>query len=315
MSKRFLGPANRFAVGIGFDATDLDVVAAAAALAGRTRMTARLVHALAPLFGSASVRHSPLAGLLEESAAEIWSQRHAATIAGLGDRAACLPPGTPYEVAAVPGSPAAALIADAVTTDARLLLVGGGSTAQRLLAEAPLPVLAIPHGFRLQAGPERLSILIADDLSAACEPVAQAGLDLARALGNADVTHLHVSAVTAERVERLAVWAANALRREGRTLEPREVVRQTEAIIADGLARRAASHAGLLGTTGGTYSAVVTTAHSAREEIAAAAQRVGADLIVCGRHRAMHLAPFRLGRVPGGVLAAQERAVLVVPLT
>ncbi len=324
MSKKFLGKKAKIEVALELDGRCPNLIAVAKNVAARTGMTLRLAHVVEPFSDAYPPTLVDLKGPLADVVEAIDASRQLSAEAKL--RAAA--PGTgDAETCLLVGRPSRALMVDAEVVNAAMILVGAGarssgsysvmpagiSTALQLMAEANRPVMVVGANCERDLAAPRLKMLIADDLTPGSEDAVRAGLDFARALGDVDVLHLHVNPLTEARLEAaVAEIRASPATSAAREVDAAEVFARTQAHLQALLAERAPEHRALLSIKGSTCVTEVVVGDAA-DAIDAAAARIGADIVVFGRHRRLHLGAWSWGKMPHREMLAQKRIVLLVP--
>lgn len=232
--------------------------------------------------------------------------------------------GSDVEVSVIFGTPAQAILSDAVVSGASFIVTGaakgshhfvpkGLSTALTLMADSPIPVLVINEACRLDVNRESLKILLADDLSESCERSIATVFDLAIGLRQTDVHHVHANALSMETFARnvqkmRALRAGNPKDDIGPTELWEEVQRDLHARLRSRTRARVAS----LESAGGHYWPEIRNGR-VETEIERAIETIAADIVAFGRHHPVHRRPFSIGRVPFHFMLSQDRALLVAP--
>jgi nucleotide-binding universal stress UspA family protein len=324
MSKHFMGPGNKIIVAANFDGAFERLTKDAADIAARTGMALRFVHAVDPVSGHTSravMRRiadlEPVFEAVDESRQIKAEQR---LTDALGDRI------NPDSVAVLSGDPVNAIIAEATVNRAPLIMVAangshyrfvpkGMSTALRLMSESEIPVLISPGGSREHPAPahdlgkKRLRMLIADDLSDEGQDVVFSAIDIARALGDTDVLHVHACALSDERIKSWIDDLSPGMRDQKVAEEISVALRHNQD---EALKLRAPERIPLLEARGGSYRHEVVWGDPV-EQISRAADAFEADIVVFGRHRALHRKSFTVGRIPLYAMLEQKRLVMIVP--
>jgi universal stress protein E len=199
------------------------------------------------------------------------------------------------------GAPYAELLVACRELGAGLLIVGArkssglsdlllGSTAERVLRKASVPVLVARRGL-----PEKPSCILAPtDFSEASRPALGEAVALARRWG-ARLVLLHVI----EPIVQAYAWATDLAGGEIYVIEPEELQPEWDALIA---------HLDLAGVRWEqqTIKGEVSTT------VASVAKSLPADLIVMGTHGRTGLTHALLGSVAEGVARAADTCVLTV---
>ena len=199
------------------------------------------------------------------------------------------------------GAPFAELIAACQELGDGLLVIGArkrsslsellvGSTAEKVLRKAPVPVL-----LARRALPEKPTCILAPtDFSDASRAALEEGIALARRWG-ARLVLLHVI----EPIVQAYAWATDLAGGEIYVIEPAELQPEWDALIAS------------LDLNGVSWEQQ-TIKGEVSSTVAAAAQSFAADLIVMGTHGRTGLTHALLGSVAEGVARAAATSVLTV---
>lgn len=293
------------------EATEV-VARAAAELANENDLELRLVHVIAPVgteplyYNAASVWTAmhPFQEFMAETA-----QRQKGQLSSLLGKLGLQRPGV---VDVIFGDTVATISDYCRAHRANLVLAGvdvegygamsaGFSTVLGLMTHAPLPVLAV----RTKAPPKLgrgAKILIADDLETATEEAVRRGFEFAVKVGAAAVRQLHVAPDLGILLH--AAW------RDADLLE-REMAADRGTRLAT-LERRAIPHRELARAAGATVDAEVRFG-SAAAEIMREIATFRPDLVVFGRHKAIHKRGHLLGRMTCRAMLEAQTSVLVVP--
>ncbi len=322
--KRFQGLSSSVIVSVAFDTQTDHLLKTAINLCRHTKMSLRLVHVNEPWAG----RHwaGAVSGgvpMLDVIAAVELEQCKAA-LSRLDKIASSIAAGIDCSTNVLTGPVADCLIADALTTGASLIITGvapnyskfipsGFSTAMSLMAHAPCPVLAVPSNCNLDFSKDGLKILLADDLSDGCLAAVNTAMDFATALKHADVTHLHVNAVDTETLQQTFNTAmATAHVSAATTFNLAELSSMMQSCLERKLSERIEVRSANLVKVGGKVTTKITVGVP-HESIQGISADMAADIVVFGRHAALHRRPFTLGRVPLRAMLSQQHAVMVVP--
>src|SRR5690606_35329942 len=141
---------------------------------------------------------------------------------------------------------------------------------------------------------KRLRMLIADDLSDDGQDVVMSALDIARALGDTDVLHIHACSLSDENIKEWINNLAPTAREQRNAAEISLAIRHSQDEI---LKLRAPARLPLLEARGGTYRYEVVSGDLI-EQITKSADEFVADILIFGRHRPLHRKSFSIGRVP-----------------
>lgn len=325
MSKHFMGSGNKIIVAANFDNAFERLTKNALEVAGRTGMSLRFVHVVDPVSGQAprSVlrKISDLDSIFDAVDESRQMKAEQRLTAALGARV------NADSAAVLCGDPVKAVLADATCAQASMIMVAatgssyrfvpkGFSTALRLMTESDIPVLVAPLGGRDQQhdpayslSKKRLRMLIADDLSDAGQDVVFSALDVARALGDTDVLHIHACSLSDEQIRSWIDGLSPAAREQRDAAEISLAIRRSQD---EALKLRAPERIPLLEARGGSYKHEVVSGEP-DEEIMKAADAFEADIVVFGRHRMLRGKSFGIGKVPFHAMLEQKRLVMIVP--
>lgn len=309
-------------VAVGLDDHAAGLVAAGAAIAARTGKPLHVVHVVEPW-------HTRLAGRPLEPASPLWSaaravEHNATAIASerLSQMAARHATELKVRTHVVVGKPATEIARMALDLNAALLVVGarlgdtapriaGLSTALTLMETSPVPVL-VADARHAPVFPEHpLKILVADDLADDTEDAIAFAAAFAAAWRGAWVHHVHVNPLDRETLtDALQTATAAARTNAGSTVaDVYDAYLETQGRC---LLARADDQRPYVEAAGGTYTTELATG-SVRPQISEVFAVMHPDILVFGRHRAVHREPFFFGRMPVRAMLAHGKPVLVVP--
>lgn len=193
------------------------------------------------------------------------------------------------------------------------LVAGGFSTAMTLMAESPVPVLAVKADQPLDAAKSPLRILLADDLEPGSENAARQTYLLAAQHGQCQIRHLHIHRDFRER-------SRDAFKRY---LKDHPALAGDSVGIDKILADERSARVQRLHDRGGPFRKAVEAGKSTVEveireggvtdTLAAVLEDFNPDLVVFGRHEMLKTRPFILGRVTLRTMLGTNRPVMVVP--
>lgn len=215
-------------------------------------------------------------------------------------------------------------VADALLDDARahqasLIVIGldtqdykmiprGLSVALTALTTAPMPVLALRTAGKIDFNRASQRILIADDLSPACEKVVWAGISFAASLKNAEVFHVHVlNRGLSKDLDTGPRDPAGEIPPSQDALWP-----TIEKKLEETLRARAHRWTSLMEAAGCSYRTQVLKG-DVLEHIVRLQTSLPADIVVFGHHHTVHYKPLGLGQVPLKALLSGLDAILIVP--
>ncbi len=225
------------------------------------------------------------------------------------------------------GLKAQTIISEAIAKRATVLVTGfdpesyrlsltGMSTALMLLADAPLPVLAVTAGAAPDFDKPRFKVLIADDLTETTQEAVRNGYEIASELEQAEVRQTYVHGDFRELLR--SRWEEFVCRFPGKdcgTLTPDSLwENEFQTLLAQAKAqgspfRKKAEIANVKITLD------VRTGTDVPEEFRAVAKEFAPDLVVFGRHRLLRSRPFLIGRMPFRTMLQMRQPILVVPPT
>lgn len=326
MSKPFKGSQALVLAAVKPGHLDHPSVDAAAHICRRTGMRLRLIAAVEPIYETPGIFGlSKLYDFTEIGRTEDDRQK-AEVESALARLADSLELKTKVEISVICGAPATSILKDAELSGASLIVSGaakgghnfvlkGLSTAIALMSDAPVPVLMISDACRVDFSRADLRILLADDLTEACERAALAALDLATAMGQTDVHHVYANAFS------MASFAKNVqkLREMHRQdadsdIGPTDLWEKARGSLLERLRLRAPGREQFLNAAGGHYFPEIRDG-SVESVLEKAIEASAPDILAFGRHQSFHSRPFAIGRVPFQFMLSQDRPILVVPPT
>jgi len=324
MGKRFKGNHSRVTVAVAADANAPQLVEAAAGFCRRTGMKMRLVQVAEYWVGRSWPREMTLEGPLGEAIGVVEDESVRLAQSHLRRLAEGVGRGIEVETNVLTGYPGECIIADAIASQSSFIITGaskgnhrfvprGLSTALTLMSDSPVPVMVIQAGTTPRFDGDGFRMMVADDLTDHSEKAVVAAFDLASALGNVRLHHLHINGLTEQNLT-AALEAAAAASHSGtiRGVSASEVFRLAVRTIEGKMGARAPGRRSVLEAHRGIYSSEVRSGDVV-DELHAAAGAFHADLLVFGRHRAFRRKPFVIGQVPFYAMLSPERPVVVVP--
>jgi nucleotide-binding universal stress UspA family protein len=215
------------------------------------------------------------------------------------------------------------ILADAVASNAALILIGAGTktsdymtkgfaTPLAVMADATVPVMVVGSKCHTDFSKPTLKVLLADDLREQTAEGVQKGLDWASRFGAAEILHLHVTKT--HEFKDMLNKCLPFLRRdtEGETMATQSV-HDFETGVLQRLKDRT------MDFNEGKVDADKLVKHQICEgkdqslEIDRAAESFGADILMFGRFHKTHRRPFMVGRTTYEALLTEKRAVMVFP--
>jgi nucleotide-binding universal stress UspA family protein len=233
--------------------------------------------------------------------------------------------GVTVETKVMSGDPADWINADAVAADAALIIVGigrsshrfiptGWSTALSLMTHSSVPVMAVDEKHGTNFTKDRLKIVVADDLSEKSKPLVSYAMQLATAIKQVDLHHVHVSGLTQEALS-VAITSAMATSHSGSdlALPAEDVFAAVLDKLRDKMAARMNGQRAVFEATGCRYFADLTQGE-VTEQMHALVNKQDADLLLFGRHHTVRRKPFLIGRVPYYFMVSEHRPVVILPM-
>ncbi len=312
-------------VAIGFDDHSVGLLAAAAALCKRTDKTLALLHVVEPWSYNPGV---PAFGFMTPVLGAMAAASEEAQVAAsqrLLEMARLVTPEVKVLAEVISGHLVETLCEQAKKLGSCLLIVGakyadekqpprsGFSTALAVLNASSVPVLVLDSQAPARLSDRLATLMIADDLGPSGRAASQFGIEMAIALGNTSLNHVHVNGV---RPEVLEAAVTSAVATSHTPADPKLSATKLFQSLLDNLAaalqERLEPNRDLLMRFDCSYSASVVTGDVV-DEMAKIAETVRPDVLIFGRHRTIHTQPFFLGRVPFKAMLKLRRPVLVVP--
>ncbi len=311
------------AVAVGFDRHTEALVKIAGGLAQKLGKRLALMHVVDAWASGVPAFSQTTPSPLWDAFPAVESSARSVAMERLSEIAQSLPKGLEVTSSVTVGPVAATLGTEAAGLGAMLLVVAvdgnagrgpfaGLSTAVSLLAGSPIPVLAVDPGTHAPEVGTGMRILVADDLTDQAITAVEYAAALADGLGQAWVHHVHVSAFNQET---LAVALKNVAASAHVALDGDESRAVFDAVHREQIAKleaRFSDDREYIEAGGGRYTSEVT-AGGVRPELTNVVTSLAPDVIVFGRHRALHHQPFAFGRLPIRSMLAFKRPVLVVP--
>lgn len=321
MTKRFMNPKGKLLVAVNLDEHAGPILQAAGALAQRTGLSLDVIHVSEYWIGRTwptdMMMGGPMGGLVgaveDESLRMAQDKLHQLVAKNLH--------GQTVTEDVILGYPADVIRAHALTINAELIVVGGVakdykylpkglSTVLGLLSDAPCPVLAIPKDFGSPWTKARLSVLLSDDLQPQTESAMITGYELSAALGNTDVTHVHVNKLSQADLKTALDSAAAAAHVPMSAINIETVWTGAMQSMDQTIAARGAGRRHLVEARGGTVKTSVLQGDPATE-ITQIAEQQKCDLLVFGRHKTWRQKPFAIGQMPFHSMLNCGRPLLV----
>lgn len=213
------------------------------------------------------------------------------------------------------------LISAATDVGTCLLLAGikfdhhiplGLSTVLPLLFGAPFPVMVIDTTRVRKDLFDKPKLLVADDLSDRVgDAVGYAAL-LAEACRGSHLQHVHVSAFDRKNLQTALATAAATARTDLSAVESDKIYEGLRNELLNKLEDRVSTQREYIEAAGSTYASEVAPGpvKSTLDELI---KRSDPDILIFGRHEAIHSKPFSLGRMPYRAMLKSHRPVIIVP--
>jgi nucleotide-binding universal stress UspA family protein len=311
-------------VAVAFDVHSMALTELASNLCLATGKKLCLLHVVEPW---ADHPHSKAFGDLDN----LWNVTQAVetnarelALSRLGEVALTVPPEIAVKKVVVGGKSVEVICKEAESIGTCLLLVGGRygnmkfmprgfSTALSLMVASPVPLLVIDTEKEFKYDIKGMKFLLSDDLSDHSETAVEYTFDLAAALRDSEIHHVHVNGLSFESLEAgLNTAAATSHTPINSSASTDDVYAALMTSIDKKMNTRTIDQKDYLEASGGTYTSHVTTGY-VTEEIQKVATKIKPDITVFGRHHTLHTKPFFIGRVPFRSMLAQSGPILVVP--
>ncbi len=323
MSRSFMEHREFITVAVAFDSHTMALTEFASNLCLAAGKKLCLLHVVEPW---AEHPHSKVFGEVDN----LWNVTQAVetnarelALSRLGEVALAVPPEIAVKKVVVGGKSVDMICKEVESIGTCLLLVGGRhgnmkllpglSTALSLMVASPVPLLVIDTAKDFKYETKGMRFLLSDDLSEQSETAVEFTFDLAAALRNSEIHHVHVNGLSFDSLEAgLHTAAATSHTPLNSSASIDDVYNALLHSIDKKMNARTLDQKDYLEAAGGTYVSQVTTGN-VTEEIQKVAERVKPDITVFGRHHTLHTKPFFIGRVPFRSMLAQSGPILIVP--
>jgi len=324
MSRSFMEHREFITVAVAFDEHTIALTEFASELCIATGKKLCLLHVVEPW---ADHPHSKAFGEVDN----FWNVTQAVetnarelALSRLGEVALSVPPEIAVKKVVVGGKSVETICKEVESIGTCLLLVGGKngnmkflprgfSTALSLMVTSPVPLLVVDASKEFKFNTEGMRFLLSDDLGEDSETAVEFTLDLAAAIRNSEIHHIHVNGLSFESLEAgLNTAAATSHTPLNATASIEEVYNALLSSIDKKMNARTLDQKEYIEASGGSYFSHVATGN-VPEEIQKATERIKPDIVVFGRHHTLHTKPFFIGRVPFRSMLAQSVPILVVP--
>lgn len=317
-------PRGSFVAAVGFDRQADTLVRTAVELARRFDLEIHLVNVTETMIYEPMIGDLPgyytIPGLVAEREQFLVDQRQQ-DLQRIKDQ---IEGEVPVTVKAVIGDTVRSLISEAEARRANFLLTAcnpseyrllyrGFSTALGLMHEAPFPVLTVSDETPLALDKKGVKMLVADDLRESTGEAVRKAYELAARLDSPVVRQVHVHGDFRELIR--DYWhdfkeRTPGIRTDGKTLE--SLWNDEYQLRKDRLAKHGAPFKTLAERAGAQVELDVRTG-AVHEQLHAAVQEFGPDLLVFGRHRLLRAKPFLVGRMTAKAMLEERKPVLSVP--
>ena len=325
MFERFRGKERTTVVGLKLDANCQHLIDSSLSLAARTGMALKFTHGVLPWSSAPPIYAGEQTSQSIAMVAEQARHRDATQ-----KMAELLKPHLAQQElssSVLVGRPAETVTSEALASQSSLIVCGvkpvshrfvpqGWSTALELMAEASLPVLVIPDHKAYDLAKDRLTVVAWDDLTEAAAEALPTAAELAGAMKNVDLRHVHVHKETKEELEAFADTMASLMASHRLDLEYRlnkeTIAAETEQAILKQMQRRREVPDSFLKVNQVSFTQKVVFG-DVLEQMSQLVKEHKPDLVVFGRHHFFHRHPFSFGKVPFHTMLNLEVPVLVAP--
>jgi nucleotide-binding universal stress UspA family protein len=216
------------------------------------------------------------------------------------------------------------LIADAVSSnssaimtacnvDSYHLMPSGFSMALTLMHEAPMPVFVVSRDAKLDFASDDFRILVADDLLDSNRETIRKAYELACAVKNAHLRHVHVHGDFREvmRDTWMDITEKNSfLKTNGET--PDSLWAKEYNLRLEKMKKQGQPFSGAAEENGVDINYDVRTGNVA-EEVHSVVEEFKPNLIFYGRHKFWRARPFLIGRMPFRSMLQEKKPIVMVP--
>ncbi len=327
MSQSPKNPRGQIVAAVAFDQQTEAIVRAVTSLARRFEMGVHLVSVVEPTLANpwiqlsrAEMAYFPIYPGVDEADRQDKTTR-------MADLARRFELPFPVTTSVTYGLKAQTIISEAIAKRANVLVTGfdpesyrlsltGMSTALMLLADAPLPVLAVTVETAPDFNKPRFKVLIADDLTETTQEAVRMGYEIASGLEHAEVRQTYIHGDFRELLRsRWEEFKSRFPDKDCGTLTPDSLWETEQQTL---LAKATAQGAPFRKKAELAHVKInldVRTGTDVPEEFRNVAKEFAPDLVVFGRHRLLRSRPFLIGRMPFRTMLQLRQPVLVVPPT
>lgn len=321
MTKRFMNPKGKILVPINLDESSGPLLKAAGQIAKRTGLSLNVVHVSEYWVGrtwpTEMMLGGPMGGLVSAVEEETMDVAHSHLKELISSNLA----GFDVSSEVLLGYPAESIRAHAVTIGAELIVLGGAaddykyvprglSTVLGLMADAPCPVLVLPRGNTGSWEKKPLKAILADDLQRESDSSVLVGYEWVSALGNTELTHVHVNQLSKDDLQDALTAAAAASHTPEGALDLNTVWTAAMKSVETKLAERAPGRKHLVEARGGKVKISLLQGDPV-DAILKLADDTKADLMIFGRHRTWRKKPFAVGQLPFHSMLRSKKPVLI----
>lgn len=310
---------------IAFDQYSANVIKSAASFCKRTGFDLRLLHVCQPTLARAALSPYFEPGLLTEVDFAIEKQQIAEAEAKLTQLAKGIDAKIKVTTKVLAGPADEWINADALMAKAAMIFVGAGhakgrfvpkdwSTALSLMARANIPVMTVDHEHPLNVDSGLVKIVFADDLTEASLGGLDTAINLMHALKKCAFYHLHVDGIDRANLSaalNTAIAASHSA--PASKVSASEVFEMVQSSLHHKLEERTKPYLSLLSDREGIQYVPRVLNGDVGDQLVRSLDEIAPNVVIFGRHHAVHRHPFFLGRVPFHIMVAQQRPVIVAP--
>ena len=327
MFHRFRGSERKIVFGVKFDGDTVKNLQGACKLAKHTGMTLRLVHViekwqehLPGCYTPGSYFSSKLSAINEDSC--IKDAR-----AKFEELKTMIDPSINIEQNVLVGSVAEGLLCDAISSQAALIMCSyrpmsdqylpkGLSTTLSLLADASVPVLAMPLGFNLDYSKKPFKIVACDSLMDDCSEAMSTACEFGMDVGNASIIHLHIHQKTpaeiAEWGEQVQSFMESYKLQVPSEFEVENIMEQTRKKISHQLDQRIGMLKSIIPLKQGCEYAQQIRFGDLFDQFGSMIANENPDIIAFGKHQKFHKKTLAVGSMPSYTMLGLGRPILAV---
>lgn len=327
MKSRF-NKVNKICVAVKFDDSSKHAVKVAEQVCLRTGAAMHLVHVcenvLTSQFGSMTTL-MPLPIELLQATQENMEQVAESNIRELAKTISSSIEVSKSVSSGVLGKPADLIEAEALTTGCSMIIVGtapvnhrfvprGFSCALTLMSQSKLPIMAVNSKQKSDLKPDRLEMLISDDLKENSLPAIQNACRLAFDLKKTNIHHIHINGITVDSLEAVLNTAvATSHSQSGAAISAKEIYASVIAKLQKSLEGRTMEMNATSELSDCRYKSSVVTEYSVSEGLERFAADLKPNLVAFGRHHRLHHGPFTFGQMPHYAMMNFDCPVVVFP--